>query len=55
MDLGFFVVAFALIAGIGLMAFGRMPFPTRRAAPDAKSAESETETAGPPGRVDDSG
>ena len=64
MELGIFVVAFVLIAGIGLIAFGRMPFPTRRAdatgaadgldAPD-RPTPADTRTAEPPGRVDDSG
>lgn len=58
MELGLFVVAFVLIAGIGLIAFGRMPFPTRRAERSGSAdapAPTETRTAEPPGRVDDSG
>lgn len=64
MELGVFVVAFVLIAGIGLIAFGRMPFRTRRAdasaPPDATASSAppgavETRTAEPPGRVDDFG
>ena len=54
MELGVFVVALVLIAGIGLLAFGRMPFPTRAAAPDP-DLPADTHTAEPPGRSDDSG
>ena len=64
MELGVFVVAFVLIAGIGLIAFGRMPFRTRRSeetrlavapAPADGAAPAATRTAELPGRVDDSG
>ncbi|MEA2518510.1 MAG: hypothetical protein QOF49_590 [Chloroflexota bacterium] len=53
MELGVFVVAFVLVVGIGLVAFGRMPFPTRgrRTADD----RSDPRTAEPPGAADDSG
>ena len=54
MELGVFVVALVLIAGVGLLAFGRMPFPTRRSAPNP-DVPNDTKTAEPPGRVDDSG
>lgn len=53
MELGVFVVALVLIAGIALLMFGRMPFPTGRPSGDADV--DDTRTAEPPGKVDDSG
>lgn len=52
-ELGVFVVALVLIAGIALLMFGRMPFPTGRPSGDADV--DDTRTAEPPGKVDDSG
>ncbi len=61
MELGVFVVAIVLIAGIGLLAFGRMPFPIRRAdstvqsGPPGPADQPAPRTAEPAGHVDDSG
>lgn len=52
MELGVFVVAFALIAGVVLLGLGRVSFPVRggRPAPD-----EDVRTAEPAGHVDDAG
>ncbi len=53
MEIGVFVVALVLIAGIGLLKFGRMPFPTRSRSGPIDVADDRI--AEPTGQVDDSG
>ena len=54
MELGVFVVALVLLAGVGLMAFGRMPFPVRRAPRGDSTPLGETTTIAASDEVDHS-
>ncbi len=55
MELGVFVVALVLIAGVGLLAYGRMPFPVRGRDRHGDDEGIDPRTAEPPGNADDSG
>ena len=55
MEVGAFVIALVLIAGAGLLAYGRMPFPVRGRRRDVDDDGIDPRTAEPPGRADDSG